>query len=546
MKRRMGSIFSVLVLLPVIFLAGCLEVEEEYTLNPDGSGKVLHRAWFQNVNLNLTGNEPDPEEQMREAVQTLLTESEGIEAWKDVQFRLGSDGRIHFSGVAYFPSIDDVKFKHGGISADLLSFSWESQPDGTAVLGLRSDEGVEDDLAPDVEIDDMEAEMAKQRTTYLQMKPMMMGMMGGMKARATIRLPAEPTSVSSFQQLEDGRVSIALDGEKLIENINAFIMDDERIKEMILEGKSIQDAQKMEDMMAGEIFGVDGPVRVVVGPGQPLFDYAAEVGAAQSAFPGLLQDLGLEGASVPPVSIPVDSGDGFTEVWVAGVRRVGDTGSQTARPFNWNPGYTVSLAARLTGRALSVVGGVFEEATTLDGKSLLREQSFDREIRNGRVSDDGQLLIIECQLNDPGEARGLKRVAGTVEYLVAEGEEQIDLGFARLAIGEKGKEAAATITEIEEKTWGNTTHHIMEMKLKLVPDHLKEVRMLNAAGSLITDIRIQSRMTSGKDDTTLAVRSEEPIPEAGKVLLVKHANLKQFEVPFEVEDVDLLGRPLGD
>jgi len=543
MKRRMGSIFSVLVLLPVIFLAGCLEVEDEYTLNPDGSGKVLHRAWFQNVNLNLTGNEPDPEKQMRDAVQTLLTESEGIEAWKDVQFQLGSDGRIHFSGIAYFSSMNDVKFKHGGISADLLSFSWEPQPDGTAVLGLRSDEGVEDDLAPGVEIDDMEAEMARQRASYLQMKPMMTGMMGGMKARATIRLPAEPASVSNFQQLEDGSVSIALDGEKLIENINAFIMDDERIKEMILEGKSIQDAQEMEGMMAREIFGADGPVRVVVGPGQPLFDYAAEVSAAQAAFPDLLENLGLEGAT-SQVSLPVDTGEGFTEVRIAGVRWVDDTGSQTARPFNWNPGYTVSVAARLSGRALSVVGGAFEEATTLNGKSLLREQAFDREIRNGRVSDDGQLLIIECQLNDPGEARGIKRVAGKVEYLVAEGEEQIDLGFARLAVGEKGEEAAAMITEIEEKTWGNKTHHIIEMKLKLVPDHLKEVRMLNAAGSLITDIRIQSRMTSGKDDTTLAVRSEEPIPEAGKVLLVKHSNLKQFEVPFEVEDVDLLGRPL--
>ena len=38
-----------------ILLTGCFDTKQEYTLNPDGSGKVVHESTFQHMNLNLGG-----------------------------------------------------------------------------------------------------------------------------------------------------------------------------------------------------------------------------------------------------------------------------------------------------------------------------------------------------------------------------------------------------------------------------------------------------------------------------------------------------------
>jgi hypothetical protein len=530
------------LLFPALFLlSGCLEVKDEYVLNPDGSGKVRHEAFFQNLRINIGGESKTPDEEMKEAVEALLTQSKGVDVWKEVSYELGQDGRIHFIGTAYFQKLEDLKFKHGSMTADVLEFSWEPQPDGSAILTMKEEEEEEAEVEP---VEDIETEISTQRAKYLQMKPMMMGMMGGMKAHAIFRLPARPTSVSNFQEREDGRYEIAVDGGELMESINNFIMDDERIKEMIVKGKSIEDNDGMDQILMGEVFGTEGPVRVVIPAAAPRFDYEAEVQAAREAFPAMVEALDLAASASPAVEVPVDTGAGFEEVRVAGTRMVRDTGSQMARPFNWTPGYTISLAARLGGRALSVTGGSFEAVETLEGTSLLGESDFQRDINRGSVSEDGRLLVWECQLEDPGDAKGLKRIAGTIEYMVAEGVETIDLGFEKLAPGEKGKAMNAVIRSIETQPWGSEEKHVMELKLTLVPDHMKEMEVLGEDGRPLPEIHVHSRMTSGEDDTTLSIRSDQPYPENGKVRVVKHANLKKFRVPFEIENVDLLGRPL--
>lgn len=531
-----------MILGAAVVLSGCLEVKDDYVLNPDGSGKVRHEVYFQNISINLGGENQSPGEEMKKAVETLLSQSEGVETWKDVTYELASDGRIHFTGTAYFKSLQEIKFKHGNLTADILEFSWQPQPDGSAILALKDEKEEEDsERAP---ITDIESEIAAERAKYLQMKPMMMGMLGGMKARATFQLPASPASISGFQKREDGRYEIAVDGEKVMQGINDFIMDDERVREMILQGKSINDQEGMDEALMGEIFGIAGPVQAVVPAGTATFDYTAEVGAAREAYPGMVEALGLTGVSAPAASLPVATGGGFEELRMVGARLAEDTGSNSARPFNWTPGYTLSLAGRLSGRALAVAGGELKAVETLEGRSLLPDSEFQRQINGGSISEDGRLLVWEVEAKNPGQARGLKRVAGTMEYLVAEGEETVDLGFEKLAPGSKGKAMNAVIQSIEKQPWGNEDQYILELKLVLVPDQIKEVEVLGADGRPLPEIGIYSRMTMGENDTTLSIRSKQPYPDNGRVRLIQHANLKKFQVPFELTNIDLLGRPL--
>ena len=40
----------------LLFAGGCFDTTEDFTVNPDGSGKVVHECTFQSVNLNV-GND---------------------------------------------------------------------------------------------------------------------------------------------------------------------------------------------------------------------------------------------------------------------------------------------------------------------------------------------------------------------------------------------------------------------------------------------------------------------------------------------------------
>src|SRR5690349_19963073 len=51
-------------------LAGCFENRQEFTLNPDGSGKVVHESKLQT--MDLSGGKPGSEKQLKAAVAEII------------------------------------------------------------------------------------------------------------------------------------------------------------------------------------------------------------------------------------------------------------------------------------------------------------------------------------------------------------------------------------------------------------------------------------------------------------------------------------------
>lgn len=54
----------------VLLLTGCFETKDEFTLNPDGSGKVIHECSFQQINLG--GDSEATEDSLKEAIGKVL------------------------------------------------------------------------------------------------------------------------------------------------------------------------------------------------------------------------------------------------------------------------------------------------------------------------------------------------------------------------------------------------------------------------------------------------------------------------------------------
>ena len=112
-------------------LTGCFETKDEFTLNPDGSGKVIHECTFQQVNLG--GDNEATEDSLKEAIGKVITEAKGVEAWRDVTYKRLDDGRLFFKGTAYFTNLNTLDIPN----QTMLEFDWRKSGGG-AVLTLRT------------------------------------------------------------------------------------------------------------------------------------------------------------------------------------------------------------------------------------------------------------------------------------------------------------------------------------------------------------------------------------------------------------------------
>ena len=117
MKAAVRTKFAwILLVVGVAAIAGCVEEKKEYTINPDGSGKVNCDIVFAPFNLNFGGEEAAPESQIKTEIEKILKESKGVDAWQNVSFELTDEGKIHFVGTAYFADINKLDIEAGGFT----------------------------------------------------------------------------------------------------------------------------------------------------------------------------------------------------------------------------------------------------------------------------------------------------------------------------------------------------------------------------------------------------------------------------------------------
>jgi len=532
------------LLVPLLILVGCIESDDHYIINPDGSGKLQHSAKVVAVDINIGGREKSVEEKAKGVVSKLIQESEGIDAWKDVTYSVLPDGRVQINGTAYFHDLAQVVLKHGGNNFDLLKPSYQVEG-GKAVLSLEWDE---DESSNSSETGGKVADVERlttERSKYLQMKPMMAAMFGNMKMRQKFSLPAAVESVSNLQQ-EGKSVILQLTGTDMMQGIDDFIQDDAWLLAQLNSGKEMGQGFTPDSSLNEKLFGTADDVSAVTAEiGKAQFDYVSEMEAARQAMPAMLEQLELNKAgNLVPIKSPA-SGDGFQGLIVGGIRMVRDVGDDTARPFNWSPGLSVALTGTFAGSVLEVKKGVVTHAETMDGESLLPDSEFEREVRFPNLSDDGTKATFEVNLDPPSNvSNGIRGIAGKIEYWTSTATREVDLEFTSLATGSSGAELGAVIGEYSENSWGGKTGYQVVLDLEVSVAQVKEVRFLDQAGNSVEGIKKSGH--SGFDQSvSLNFSSEKPYPEQGNIIVILHDKIQRYEIPFETGPFDWLGMPIS-
>lgn len=525
--------------LAVTLLAvGCVETKDEYTLNPDGSGKVKHEALFQPASLDFNNDrKPAPAEELKAAVRQELEKAEGVETWRDVKFERAADGRVRFTGTAYFRDLEKLKFHNNGFKATFFLPSWK---DGVLELKPKQEKKGKAKPAPQTE-EEMTQAISTERVRYQQAKPMMAGILGAMKAEMGFRLPGSVTESSNFQRDPSGGLRVAYTGAKFMEIMDKFMADDAGLRAQLKAGREVaKEGPGMDLEMNRQLFGEAKPVRATVtARGKPQFDFAVEVAAAKKEMPAIFKSVG-DAAGV--LVVPAASGS-LKGTTVGGVRwvRVVDE-KRGIRPFNWTAGYTLSVIAELPGSVVKATEGNVEKAEANDGTDLLPEKEWDRKIHFPTLSEDKTAVVFDVNLVSPSDAvKGFKEVSGHIKYLVGEKTKKVDAGFAELAPGAAGKEFGATIKSIKPSPWEKGTTNV-ELELAVKREAIKSVEVLNAAGQAM-DAKLGNYSSNGKQ-TTLTIGIKSDVPKDGKIMVEMYEELQQVEAPFVLKNISLLGQPL--
>ncbi len=520
------------------FLSGCFETKQEFTLNPDGSGKVVHSSTFQTMDITGAGKR-DAEKQAKAAVAEVLTKAKGVDAWRDVSHEILDDGRIAFKGTAYFRNLSDLDIPN----QTMLEFDWVRDGD-TGTLSLRAKEkreGKKSAKAADENLTPQQAaaKIKEGRAKYQQMKPMMAMIMGAMKHEAVFHLPGKTGKASAFQKDGAGGLSLSFNGAKMLDAMEALINDDT----WMARNSGVMDPEAgppMDEEMSKLLFGEKGPVQATVtGLGDAgAFDYEAEVAVAREEFAALQQQLGTGPVAA---AAPAQSGE-LKSVRVLGVRLVREAPEGLGvRPFNEEPGYALSLLAELPGSVLALTDEcALETAVADDGSDLLPESEWSRRISFPTLSEDKAHVIFDAKLAPPGPGvKGIREVSGRLQFTVAAGTKEVDLGFAKLAAGADGKEFGAHIEAIDTKS-DNSGEQWMELKLDLKPDHLKALYLV--VGSTRTELT-RHGYSGFNDSYAYSFQSEKGFPAKAKLVVETYADLQTFNAPFKVENLTLLGEP---
>jgi len=293
----MRSVFVVASLVALAALVGgCIETKQDYTLNADGSGKVVFDVAIGESPLSMMGPEgdqPDPEIQARRMVKNLIDGSKGVDAWSDVKYARTDDGRTRISGTAYFKDFSKLKFQ----MASMEGVTFTKDDKGGMVLALeQKDEGKPAATPPNpIPEDQMPARLEAERAKYQQIRIMMEAVMAKMKFDLGFLLPGTLTEVSNFRKEPSGAVRIVFEGAKMLEVMDKLMADDAYVRQAMTAGTGIGPSPKMDDNLREMLFGAKGPIRAcVVGPFQPRFAYDSEVAAAKTNYPAMIQRLGLD------------------------------------------------------------------------------------------------------------------------------------------------------------------------------------------------------------------------------------------------------------
>lgn len=495
-----------------------LKLDHDYTLNPDGSGKVA-LAW--------SGAVPGPDFNPADFMTGEVGNARGVDAWGALSCVVDGD-RMKFEALAYFPSLSGLRFHCQGFHANVLEYETSLTDAGAFVVANTAPGGPPSEPSGASD-DELRARLSEERGKFAQARGFLEGMVGGLVCSATLRLPGTVSAAVNCAKSGPATVRSRFEGDRILEVIGRLMEDDALALRLMKSGKQGPEA-------LAELAGVEGPLRVEAAPPlEPIFDYAAESAAARERFDGLAASLGL--GRGPERSKPLAN----VRVAAAKVVRETDGEREFSPQGESQPCIVLTLCGDLPGPALRADECRLEAAAAFDGRDLLPSDDWDRRIHFPKLTKDGATAFFDVNLRiPPGEIDGFREIRGVVAVQVAGEAVDVDLGIPKLEAGAEGTELGARIERLEAQDEERTG---LDLRLAVGVDRVLGVSLRGAKDAEIPMER--NGYSSSGDECTLTFTVEGKLPKKPMLTARVVREIRTWLVPFALENVDLLGRPRG-
>jgi len=516
-------------LLLCLALTGCLEVEDTWTLNPDGSGKVARKVVFGKSYAAFS----KPSKIARE----LIEKCAGVEVWSDVSSKKLKDGRIEVRGTAFFKDASKVALEH-----DLLEAVFARTKAGL-VLTVKPDFGKKDKKgkAKGPIPADMKGLGEMLRGGWAIQRAPLEAMIGGLKARARYHLPGTLSEQRVLTGKQGEGLTVSVTGKQILDRVDAVI--DAMAKASDSKELTPKDLERLKANLQVKLLA--GKPHVKASGGKPLFDYAAASAAAKKAWPAIRQRLGIP--------ILGKQGAPLSKLKVVGVRYVQHhdadvmdlTFVSLSRPDEHETHAHVHLTAQLPAGALEITGGAVGQALDLAGKSLLFEDEDRHELKSTGLDTKTKTLSFQlvCKLPSPG-ALGFRKLSGKVKYLLPGGKKDQLLPFKALAKGQTCARYKATLKELEHKAKDALWKARTEFQLKL--EGLRKSQLAGVYALLPNGKRLPCTYHSSSfGSLSVWAKSPQPLPTGTKIGLSVYTRQTQHTATFSLGPLDARGLPMA-
>jgi len=495
-----------------------LQLDHEYTINPDGSGRA---------SIRWEGPSPGDAFEPGAFIAGEVTQSKGIDAWESVTCAQ-ENGRLVFQAVVYFKELAKLRFHCQGLHTNTLDFDVSQDDKGNVTVASQGGPKARTDGTPEASDDEIRARLAEEREKFEQMRGFISEFIGGLRCRATIHLPGKLGSVVNGKKKGESAVRTEFEGDQIMKILERMMSDDELAIKVIRGG-----AEDPQAVLAA--LGDNGPLTATTkGKVAPAFDYEAAVAAAREKFEALLPDLKLPRG--PEKGPPMAN----ARIVAAKIVREAD-GDRDLNPMGQNyPSISFTICGDLPGPALKADEGRIDAAIVDTGENLAPDDDWKKRINFPKLTKDRRSVYFDIDLPLPPEgATGFREIRGMMSCRVASGSEDIDLGLSSLEPGTEGKALGARIERFES----DEDRHTLELRVALPREQVEAVALLDGPGNA-TPLD-ENGYSAVNDEVTFTYGFRGELPEKPRLVARIAKNLQTYEVSFVIENVDLAGRPRG-
>jgi hypothetical protein len=522
----------------IFFLNGCLRSTQHYYINTDGSGKVEFEVEY-HLDETFCFDESFCDD-VGSVIHNLKNSTTGVELWKDLSFKQKSEEVMVLRGIAFFSDINQVFFNENGLSLAMYRYHY-TPPDENGQLGelkLVDFRQPFDEPAPSATKMNVEWEEQMQlvKDRFEKALSMMEATIGQTKMSVIFSLSGNVHEFVNFKKYSENSIRLDFDGMQFLENFKQLSQDEDWLKKNLERGIDIFDIGPMGDVKLNKaLFGTPGPVVArFKGQDSLLFDSQKEITEGSLDFPSFdMSKLKMEENHNVPLS----------PLFIVQQRMLYQHENlPQPQTLGRSSVYSISIKAPLPSSVFALDGGDIEEAVTDSGQSLLLSNDIIKMFDNASIDPSHNFLNFDVFLASPSAAsRIIKKLSGAV-YCYSGGDiTTIDLGFPGFEPGFVSLDKTARIDSLKRDP-ADYSKDILTLLFRLPPQAILDITFLDEDDQKID---VERNLKTQIDGSVVECRHSGRYPLRGRILLKTYTDIKRIKMPFRIENVDLLGRPVG-